>query len=309
MRVVISVNRICFVYGDRPVLQDVSLQVEAGEILGLVGADGAGKSTLLQLLVGQLTPASGTLRVLDHQPGDPALRNNLAYMPQGFGLYTDLSIAENLGFFADLHGMPRDLANEKIADLLTRTGLTGFEERRAGQLSGGMMQKLALACALVTEPRVMFLDEPTTGVDPVSRRAFWRLLEAVREEGVAILYATANMDEAERCDRVAMLQRGRLTHQGTPLELINTGGGTLVAVNGEGVRRHREALRELNEARFVFPVGTRLNVWLYPGITLDVFRKALSERFDGLTAQQLKPTLHDAAVRDLALGAGADYGG
>jgi ABC-2 type transport system ATP-binding protein len=300
MTAVIRVCNLRFAYGDVPVLQDIDLQVEEGEILGLVGADGAGKSTLLQLLVGQLVPAGGALRVLERDPTDPALRSDLAYMPQGFGLYLDLSIVENLQFFADLHGMARDPANEKIADLLSRTGLAGFEGRRAGQLSGGMMQKLALACALVTEPRVMFLDEPTTGVDPVSRRAFWRLLEAVRAEGVASLYATANMDEAERCDRVAMLEQGRLSRQGTPLELVESGDGTLVAVSGEGVRGYREALRQLAETRFVFPVGPRLNVWLQPGVSVEGFRETLAATFSGLTIAPLTPTLHDAAVRDLA---------
>lgn len=301
MSAVISVEALCFSYGDVTVLQDISLQVAKGEILGLVGADGAGKSTLLQLLAGQLIPASGALQVLGYHSSDPALRSNLSYMPQGFGLYMDLSIVENLEFFADLHGVPSDLAKQKITDLLTRTGLKGFEGRRAGQLSGGMMQKLALACALVTAPRVMFLDEPTTGVDPVSRRAFWRLLETVRAEGVAILYATANMDEAERCDRVAMLERGTLTRQGTPLELVKAGVGTLVAVNGGGVRGYREALRALNETHFVFPVGPKLNVWLQPGVTFETFYKTISERFPNLTVESLTPTLHDAAVHHLAV--------
>jgi len=309
MTAVITVSDLCFAYGAAPVLQDIALQVAAGEIVGLVGADGAGKSTLLQLLVGQLKPGGGTLSVLGRDPTDPALRSDLAYMPQGFGLYLDLSIQENLEFFADLHGMAPALAAAKIRDLLARTGLQGFEGRRAGQLSGGMMQKLALACALVTEPRVMFLDEPTTGVDPVSRRAFWRLLETVRGEGVAILYATANMDEAERCDRVAMLEQGRLTREGTPLQLVAAGEGTLVAVSGEAVRGYREALRELAETRFVFPVGPRLNVWLQSGVTLAAFRDTLGARFAGLQAEPLAPTLHDAAVRDLALAAEGDGDG
>ncbi len=306
MDAVIRAESLRFDYGGESVLHGIDLSVQAGEIVGLVGADGAGKSTLLQLMVGQLIPAGGVLRVLGRMPTDPALREDIAYMPQGFGLYLDLSIQENLEFFADLHGMAPQAAAEKITDLLQRTGLKGFESRRAGQLSGGMMQKLALACALVTEPRVMFLDEPTTGVDPVSRRAFWRLLEAVRGEGVAILYATANMDEAERCDRVAMLEAGELTRQGTPLELVTAGGGTLVSVSGSGVRGYREALRKLDETRFVFPVGPRLNVWLADGVSLQAFRQRLAEGFDSLTAEPLLPTLHDAAVRDLALAEAGD---
>ncbi len=184
----IEIADLRFAYGEQVVLDGVTLAVTPGEIYGVVGADGAGKTTLLQLAVGQLSPRDGRIRVLGRDATDPALRGEIAYMPQGFGLYPDLSVRENLDFFADLHGLPRTVARERIVDLLQRTDLTGFEARRANNLSGGMMQKLALACALVSRPRAMFLDEPTTGVDPVSRRAFWRLLNGVRAEGVAILY-------------------------------------------------------------------------------------------------------------------------
>lgn len=303
MAAVITASDLQFAYGETPVLRDIALSVAAGEVYGLVGADGAGKSTLLKLMVGQLAPGGGSLSVLGRAPTDPALRSDLAYMPQGFGLYLDLSVQENLEFFADLHGLAREAAGPKIRDLLQRTGLQGFEGRRAGQLSGGMMQKLALACALVTEPRVMFLDEPTTGVDPVSRRAFWRMLEAVRAEGVAILYATANMDEAERCDRVGLLEDGRLSRQGTPEELAAAGEGTLVAVSGPAVRGFRGAVRELPETLFAFPVGPRLNVWLRPGVSLEAFRHNLGGVDSSLQAQPQAATLHDAAVRDLALAA------
>lgn len=303
MAAVITASDLQFGYSETPVLRDIDLSVAAGEVYGLVGADGAGKSTLLQLMVGQLEPKSGSIRVLGHKPTDPILRNDLAYMPQGFGLYLDLSVQENLEFFADLHGMAYDKAGIKIRDLLERTGLQGFEGRRAGQLSGGMMQKLALACALVTEPRVMFLDEPTTGVDPVSRRAFWRLLEAVRIEGVAILYATANMDEAERCDRVGLLEDGRLTRQGTPEELVAAGEGRLVAVSGPAVRGFRVSVRQLAETLFVFPVGPQLNVWLRPGVDLEAFRHSLGRLDRSLVVQPMEATLHDAALRDLALAA------
>ncbi len=298
---IITASNLQFAYNATPVLRDIELNVAAGEIYGLVGADGAGKSTLLQLMVGQLLPMGGSIRVLSRDPTAPDLRDDLAYMPQGFGLYLDLSVQENLEFFADLHGIERKKAENKIHDLLQRTGLKGFEGRRAGQLSGGMMQKLALACALVTEPRVMFLDEPTTGVDPVSRRAFWRLLEAVRTDGVAILYATANMDEAERCDRVGLLEDGRLTRQGTPEELVSAGEGSLVAVSGPAVRGFRAAVRQMEETLFVFTVGPQLNVWLRPEVDLEVFRRRLGRLDNRLEVQPLVATLHDATVRDLAL--------
>lgn len=303
MTAIITASNLQFGYSATPVLRDIDLSVAAGEIYGLVGADGAGKSTLLHLMVGQLVPVSGTIQVLGLAPTDSALRSDLAYMPQGFGLYLDLSVQENLEFFADLHGLEPEKAEAKIRDLLARTGLKGFEGRRAGQLSGGMMQKLALACALVTEPRVMFLDEPTTGVDPVSRRAFWRLLEAVRGEGVAILYTTANMDEAERCDRVGLLEDGRITRQGTPQELAAAGEGRLVAVSGPAVRGFRKAVREMEDTLFVFPVGPQLNVWLKPGVALETFRQHIVRLDNRLEVQQLIATLHDAAVRDMALAA------
>lgn len=297
----IEIANLRFAYGEHQVLQGISLGVKPGEIYGLVGPDGAGKSTLIRTAVGELQPAQGAIRVLGHPPTDPALRAQLAYMPQGFALYLDLSVQENLEFFADLHGLSQAVSRRRIAELLARTGLEGFEERRAGHLSGGMMQKLALACALISEPRVMFLDEPTTGVDPLSRRSFWRLLDGVRAEGVAILYATANIDEAERCDHIAFLDGGRLTRQGTPTELAAAGDALLVSVTGPSARDYRRALRELEGVSLVLPVGTRLHVWLEPDLPLTAFRAALVTISPELAVEPITPTLHDAALRELAL--------
>jgi ABC-2 type transport system ATP-binding protein len=266
----------------------------------VVGPDGAGKSTLLRLLIGQLTPTGGRLSVLGLAATDTALRRRIAYMPQGFGQYLDLSVAENLEFFADLHGLDRSSSRALIRDLLARTGLTGFERRRAGQLSGGMMQKLALACALVTRPEVMFLDEPTTGVDPVSRRAFWQLLDEVRAEGVAIVYATANMDEAERCDRVGLLIAGRFAQQGSPLDLIRRLDLPLYEVRGAGVRAARRAVRALPGVSLVFPVGETLKVWLDGDTDAKPFHAAIAALTARLTVRALRPSLHDVALRDLA---------
>jgi ABC-2 type transport system ATP-binding protein len=301
---VIQAEALGFAYRQHWVLQDIRLQVEAGEIFGLVGADGAGKTTLLRLAVGQLPPGRGRMLVLGQPADSPSLRAEVAYMPQGFGLYQDLSVQENLNFFADLHSLSWEAARERIIDLLQRTGLRGFEARRAGQLSGGMMQKLALACALLSQPKVMVLDEPTTGVDPVSRRAFWRLLDGVRLEGVAILYATANMDEAERCDRVGLLSDGRLERQGTPLELASRDTTRLVEVSGPAVRRQRTALEALPEVQLVFPIGRQLRVWLKPPAMLSDLQARLAALAPDLQARELHPTLQDVALRDLALRGG-----
>jgi ABC-2 type transport system ATP-binding protein len=299
--VVIAAGQLSFAYKDKQVLHDINLTVHAGEIYGLVGADGAGKSTLLSMGVGQLTPKTGSIKVLGEAATNPLLRDDIAYMPQGFGLYPDLSVQENLEFFSDLHGLPDTKSKPRIKDLLLRTGLVGFEDRRGGNLSGGMMQKLALACALVHEPKVMFLDEPTTGVDPLSRRAFWRLIEGVKADGVAILYATANMDEAERCDRVGMLKSGRLTRQGTPLELVEQDTAIMVAVTGADVRRHRREIKAISGVQLAFPMGLRLNVWLESSELLAGFRRAVANISGELKVDLSPPSLHDAALRDLAL--------
>jgi len=303
---VFAAHDVHFAYGATPVLQGVDLTVAAGEIVGLVGADGAGKTTLMSVAIGQLAANSGSITLLGKHPSDPALRDEITYMPQGFGLYQDLSVVENLYFFADLHGLASAAAQKRITDLLTRTGLAGFETRRAGQLSGGMMQKLALSCALLSAPRMMFLDEPTTGVDPVSRRAFWQLLDMVRSEGVAILYATANMDEAERCDRVALLQDGRLTRQGTPLALADPGVMRLIVISGSAVRNFRHALRGFPAVQLVFAVGPRLHVWLQDGFSIQAFTQAVNHLSADLQVQEYAPSLHDTALRDLALSENAD---
>jgi len=297
----IALRDVGFAYGKTPVLSGITLEVGPGEVYGVVGPDGAGKSTLLSLAIGQRKARSGQVTVLGRDPSDPALRDHIAYMPQGFGLYLDLSVQENLDFFADLHGMPRSTSVERIRDLLARTGLSGFEGRRAGHLSGGMMQKLALACALVSHPRAMFLDEPTTGVDPLSRRAFWGLLDGVRADGVAILYATANMDEAERCDRVGVMEAGVLTHQGRPAELVAAAAEPFVTVRGPGVRGHRERIRGLPTVRLAFPEGPALKVWLAPGATPEGLADALGAVCPGCDVAPLGPSLHDVILRDLAL--------
>ena len=297
----LTIANLCFAYGQQPVLDEVNLQVAAGEIYGVVGADGAGKTTLLQLAVGQRSPQGGQITVLGRDAADPALRDEIAYMPQGFGLYRDLSVQENLDFFADLHDLARAEARVRITDLLARTGLAGFEDRRANNLSGGMMQKLALACALVSRPRAMVLDEPTTGVDPVSRRAFWRLLNGVRAEGVAILYATANMDEAERCDRVGLLNAGRLERQGTPLALTQSTDAQLIGISGPSARQRRDELLAWPMVQLAFPVGRQVRVWLDRTCPLAQFQARLQALDARLTAQPLSPTLQDATLRDLAL--------
>ena len=223
----------------------ISFAVRAGEIFGLVGPDGAGKTTTLRMLAGVMSPDAGAVRVAGrdvvHDP--ERAKRHLSYMPQRFGLYEDLTVEENIRFYADLFGVSAEERESRAAQLLRAAGMSEFRARLAGHLSGGMKQKLGLACALIHTPKVLLLDEPTTGVDPVSRRDFWRLLYSLLDEGVAILTSTAYLDEAERCHHVALMHQGRLLFSDTPANLKRRLSGTVLAVLSREPRRVRDALR------------------------------------------------------------------
>lgn len=203
-------------------LRGIDLDVPQGCLFGVIGADGAGKSTLLTLLATLLDADAGeaTLFGRDLKRDFRAIRSDLAFMPQRFSLYPDLSVGENLDFFADLRALPRDEKRARRARLLAFSGLEPFEDRRAGSLSGGMKQKLALSCCLLHKPRLLLLDEPTVGVDPVARRDFWNMLKALRAEGATLVVSTPYMDEASRCDRLLLLHRGAMLAEGEPGRLL-----------------------------------------------------------------------------------------
>ncbi len=205
-------------FGDLTAVNDLNIEIEEGEIFGLVGPDGAGKTTTMRLLTGILDPTSGGGSVYNRDiiKESESLKDNIAYMSQRFGLYEDLTVMENVNFYADIYGVPPKGRAQTIEKLLGFSGLTPFKERFAGKLSGGMKQKLGLACALIHTPRVLFLDEPTNGVDPVSRRDFWKILYDLLKEKVTILYSTSYLDEAERCKRVGLLHKGTLLRCNTP---------------------------------------------------------------------------------------------
>ena len=199
-------------------LGGLNIEVKEGEIFGLVGPDGAGKTTTMRLLTGILDPTEGDAWVYNKHTVKEAesLKENIAYMSQRFGLYEELSVLENLNFYADLYGVTKERRKEDIERLLRFSGLLPFKERFAGKLSGGMKQKLGLACALIHTPRVLFLDEPTNGVDPVSRRDFWNILYDLLKEKVTIFCSTAYLDEAERCGRVGLIHKGKLLRCDSP---------------------------------------------------------------------------------------------
>ena len=205
-------------FKDNTAVNNLNLDIPEGEIFGLVGPDGAGKTTTMRLLTGILDPTSGEGWVYGKHIVKDAevLKDNIAYMSQRFGLYEDLTVMENINFYADLFGVSGPERPDKIEKLLGFSNLTPFKKRLAGKLSGGMKQKLGLACSLVHTPKVLFLDEPTNGVDPVSRRDFWRILHDLLKEKVTILYSTSYLDEAERCRRVGLLHKGKLLRCETP---------------------------------------------------------------------------------------------
>jgi len=239
-------------FGAVTAVEGLSLAVPGGELFGLVGSDGAGKTTTLRMLAGIMEPSDGEAFVLGRNMSSQAeaVRGEIGYMSQRFGLYPDLTVLENLRFYADIQMIPRRERAGRIEELLAFSKLAPFKDRWAGKLSGGMKQKLGLACALVHKPRILLLDEPTNGVDPVSRRDFWRILHLLLTQGVTIIVATAYLDEAERCGRVGLMHRGKLLACDTPRELKRlVKGGVLELTTGEP----RRAVRLLSG---VFPTGS-----------------------------------------------------
>lgn len=228
-------------FGELTAVDHLSFQVEPGEVFGLVGPDGAGKTTSLRMMAGVLTPTDGGIEVAgcDVRRDPEKAKHFLSYMPQRFGLYEELTVDENIRFYADLFGVKRNDRENQSIRLLEAAGMSEFRKRQAGRLSGGMKQKLALVCALIHTPKVILLDEPTTGVDPVSRRDFWKILYALALQGVAILTSTAYLDEAERCHRVALLREGKLLFCDTPANLkanLKKGVVAVISSDPRGVR-------------------------------------------------------------------------
>ena len=226
---------------DRPAIDSIDLTVKSGQLYGLVGPDGAGKTTILRILSTVIKPTSGSAHLagFDVIKQSEDVRALLGYMPQAFSLYPDLNVMENLKFFADINGVPAREQKKRIDELLEFARLTEFTTRRSENLSGGMRKKLALACALIHEPKILLLDEPTTGVDPVSRRELWHLLAKVIQQGVTVLVSTPYMDEAERCSTVSIINQGRMLITGAPIELEKQMPFQIVEVKA----RPRHALR------------------------------------------------------------------
>lgn len=300
-------------FGGLTAVDTLTLSVAEGEIFGLVGPDGAGKTTTMRLLAAIMEPTSGDAWVAGHHTAREArqVSNDIGYMSQRFGLYPDLTVAENMAFYADIYGVPREGREGKVERLLAFSNLTPFRKRLAGNLSGGMKQKLGLACALIHTPKALFLDEPTNGVDPLSRRDFWRILYQLLQERVTIFVSTAYLDEAERANRIALIHRGKLIAVGPPGEVKKLMRGSILEIRASDPRRAAAVLRRQPGLPSVGLFGDRVHV-----VTLEPEQAKLQSEEalirEGLSISSLgviEPSLEDVFVSVLGREKGAEPNG
>jgi len=300
----IRINNLTRSFGTLTAVDRLTLSVAEGEIFGLVGPDGAGKTTTMRLLASIMDPTSGDAWVAGHHTVKEAeaVKEKVGYMSQRFGLYPDLTVMENITFYSDIYGVPRLGREEKIDRLLTFSKLTPFKKRLAGNLSGGMKQKLGLACALIHTPQVLFLDEPTNGVDPVSRRDFWPILYQLLREKVTIFVSTAYLDEAERCNRLALIHKGRLLALGTPDEVKRLMRGSIIEIRSSEPRRAAALLREQLKSDSVGLFGNRVHVVAKdPDKSTAQAQKILaSAGLEAVSIHPAEPSLEDVFISVLA---------
>ena len=278
----------------------LNLVVRSGEIFGLVGPDASGKTTTLRMLCGILSPDEGEGRVAgcDILKEREYLKDRIGYLPQRFGLYGDLTVLENIQFYADLYQVPKKERKNRIERLLHFANLSPFIKRKTQDLSGGMKQKLGLICALIHTPQILLLDEPTTGVDPLSRRDFWMILYDLLKEGVTILFSTSYLDEAERCNRVGLIYEGELLVADTPSAIKNTLKGSVLELRVEEPPKVMSILEQVSEIRSSVLTGDRIHLWVEDS---EGSKKRLREVFgregvDILSLTEIRPSLEDVFV-------------
>jgi ABC-2 type transport system ATP-binding protein len=297
----IRLNGLTKRFDDLTAVDDLTLEVEGGKIFGLVGPDGAGKTTTIRMMAGIMQPDAGTIAIAgcDVIKDPDAVKFQISYMPQRFGLYEDLTVDENIRFYADVFRIARRRREERSVELLRACGMEDSRKRLAGKLSGGMKQKLGLVCALIHTPKVLLLDEPTNGVDPISRREFWAMLYALAEQGVTIFSSTAYLDEAERCNRVALMDRGRLLMCDTPSRLKERIPGSVVSITSPEAREVRDRLSRSEGVSGVVLVGDAVHFFVDDASRrIAEFRSKLDQAglpYDEIA--QVQPTIEDLFVR------------
>lgn len=295
----IDVQHIGKKYGKVKALDDVSLQIAKGELFGLIGPDGAGKTSLFRILTTLTLPDEGSATVegLDVVKDYRKIRPLVGYMPGKFSLYEDLSVEENLDFFATIFGTSVSANYSTIQDIYSQ--LAPFRKRKAGKLSGGMKQKLALCCALVHRPAVLFLDEPTTGVDAVSRGEFWNILKRIQADGVSVMVSTPYMDEASLCDRIALIQSGKIIDTGDVESIVAKYPFRLFSVSGEPIYPLLKFLRQMEETVSCFAFGSEHHLAVSDSrLTVDDISRRLSQAgFDGCRVAEIRPGIEDCFMQ------------
>ncbi|MDD4197031.1 MAG: ABC transporter ATP-binding protein [Syntrophorhabdaceae bacterium] len=277
-------------------LEDITLEVRKGELFGLVGPDGAGKSTLMRLLAAVMEPTSGNAWVASHEivKEPERIKEKIAYMPQRFGLYEDLTVMENIVFYADIFSVPKDERPARIERLLGFSNLEPFTDRFAGQLSGGMKQKLGLACALIHTPEIVFLDEPTNGVDPVSRRDFWKILYELLKERVTIFVSTSYLDEAERCTEIGLIYEGRLLEKDTPGAIKARHAMPMIEVWSQNTRAIMQILKDHERVTGIGIYGDRLHIGIDDRNDIPDILARLSEKGHAVQEyREIAPSIED----------------
>lgn len=286
-------------FGSAVVVNDLNLDIKKGELYGLVGPDGGGKSTVMRMLTAIMDPDSGEAWVAGHSvlSEGEKIKEKIGYMSQKFGLYEDLTVMENINFYADLYEVPKKERPERTGKLLGFSNLTPFKDRLAGNLSGGMKQKLGLACALIHTPEVLFLDEPTNGVDPVSRRDFWRILYDLLREKVTIFVSTAYLDEAERCTRIGLMHNGEILMEDNPLAVRKSLGLPMVEIWSSQARAAAEFSRKMKEVKSVGIYGDKLHIAVTSPMALGNILSDLRKHGISIKGyRQIVPSLEDIFI-------------
>jgi ABC-type multidrug transport system ATPase subunit len=290
----LTIKNITRNFGAVQAVKETSFEIEKGEIFGLLGPDGAGKTTLLRMISTLLVPDSGNITInnLDVVKDYAALRMIIGYMPGKFSLYTDLTIAENLKFFATIFGTTIEANYDLIKEIYSQ--IEPFKDRRAGKLSGGMKQKLALCCALIHKPELLILDEPSTGVDPVSRKEFWDILGKLKSAGITIVVSTPYMDEAMRCDRIAMMIHGEIIEIDTPKKIVEKYDEVLYAVKSANMFQLLNDIRSYNDTASCFTFGEYLHVTLKPNCDYHALKSWLeAKQYPDFEFKVTNPNIED----------------